>query len=179
MKKKVIKLLLLFFFPIKLILADEMITYSFEKPDDMVTIIREMRNITSSFGGTFSGNEYEGYFSGFGSNTKLTYSVNENMIIFVIILIGDVNNTIQQKLLHSFTIELPKNTSQALKAVKNGIEGKGGSFYGNEYGGYFRNRGIRGNYVVGEKITFYIFEKPFIISNSLIEKEIRNYFIGK
>jgi hypothetical protein len=80
---------------------------------------------------------------------------------------------------HSFTIDLPRNIPQAIEAVRIGIEGKGGSFYGNEYGGYFRNSGVMGNYVVGERVTFYIFEKPFIIPNSLIEREIRNYFTGK
>jgi len=181
MRKNLVKALILsflLFFPVKLILADEII-YSFEKPADMVVVIREMRNIASNFGGTFSGNEYGGSFSGFGSNAKVTYSVNGNMIEFTITLIGDVNNTIQQKLKHSFAIDLPGNISQALEAVRIGIERKGGSFYGNEYGGYFRNSGIMGNYVVGENVMFYIFEKPFIIPISLIEREIRNYFVGK
>jgi hypothetical protein len=180
MKKEKIKVLVfLILFPIKLIFADDVIMYSFEKPDDMAAVIREMRNIASSFRGTFSGNEYGGSFSGFGSNSKVTYSVNGNMIIFTIVLAGDVNNKIQQKLSHSFSIDLPKNILQALEAVRIGFEKEGGIFYGNEYGGYFRNSGIMGNYIVEEKVTFYIFEKPFIIPNSLIEREIRNYFIGK
>ena len=181
MNKRIGKIIIfiLLFFPLKLVFTDEMIIYSFEKPGDMAAVIQEMRNIASSFRGTFSGNEYGGTFSGFSSNTKITYSVDGNMIIFTINLIGNVNNTIQQKLSHSFSIELPRNISQALEAVRIGIEGKGGAFYGNEYGGYFRNSGIMGNYIVGENVTFYIFEKPFIIPNSLIEKEIKNYFIGK
>jgi len=181
MKNNLVKasiLFFLFFLPVKLIIAEELI-YSFEKPPDMAAVIREMRSIASNFGGTFSGNEYGGSFSGFGSNTRITYSVNGNMIIFTITMVGDVNKTIQQKLKHSFSIALPKNILQALDAVRIGIEGKGGSFYGNEYGGYFRNSGIMGNYVVEENVTFYIFEKPFIIPNSLIEREIRNYFVGK
>ena len=180
--KKTAKVLVLFFltfFPIKFILADEMLLYSFEKPDDMATVIQEMRSIASSFRGTFSGNEYGGSLSGFGSNTSLTYSVNGNMITFTIILLGDVNNTIKQKLSHSFSIDLPGNILLALEAVRAGIEAKGGTFYGNEYGGYFRNSGITGNYIVEENVTFYIFEKPFIIPNSLIEREIRKYFVGK
>ena len=181
MKKKA-KVLVLFFlilFPIRFILADEMLLYSFEKPSDMATVIQEMRSIASNFRGTFSGNEYGGSLSGFGSNTSLIYSVNGNMIVFTITLVGDVNNTIKQKLSHSFSIDLPTNISRALDAVRAGIESKGGTFYGNEYGGYFRNSGIMGNYVVRENVTFYIFEKPFIIPNSLIEREIRNYFVGK
>ena len=180
MKKKLIKTSILFFllfFPVKFALADDVITCSFEKPDDMALVIREMRNLASSFAGTFSGNEYGGCISGF--NTKITYSINRNNIIFSIIFIGDVNNTFQQKLKHSFSINLPKNIAQALDAVRVGIEKKGGAFYGNEYGGYFRNSGIIGNYIVGENVTFFIFEKPFIIPISLIEKEIRNYFVGK
>ena len=182
MKKELIKMPILFFLLIsstKLIFADDVIMYSFEKPDDMASVMREMRSIASSFGGTFSGNEYGGSFSGFGSNTKITYSVNGNNIIYTIILIGNVNNTVQQKLKHSFSIDLPRNIAQALDAVRVGIEGQKGVFYGNEYGGYFRNSGIMGNYVVGVNVTFYIFEKPFIIPISLIEKEIRNYFVGK
>jgi hypothetical protein len=182
MKRAGIRGIILFFLvfsSIKLVFADEVIIYSFEKPDDMAAVVREMRNIASSFRGTFSGDEYRGSFSGFGSNAVVTYSVNENMIIYTLTFVGNVNNTMQQKLLHSFTIDLPRNIVQALEAVRGGVEGKGGFFYGNEYGGYFRNSGIMGNYVVGERVTFYIFEKPFIIPNSLIEREIRNYFIGK
>jgi hypothetical protein len=182
MKKERIKGIILFFLifsPIKLVFADEVIIYSFQKPDDMAAVVKEMRNIASNFRGTFSGNEYSGSFSGFGSNAVVTYSVNEDTITYTITFVGDINNTMQQKLAHSFTIDLPRNIVQALEAVRHGIEGKGGIFYGNEYGGYFRNSGITGNYVVGEKVTFYIFEKPFIIPNSLIEREIRNYFIGR
>jgi len=153
--------------------------YSFEKPADMAAVVQEMKNIASSLRGTFSGNEYGGSIRAFGSNTTMTYSVNGNMIIFTIVFVGDVNNTIQQKLLHSFSMDLPRNVSQALEAVRIGIEGKGGAFYGNEFGGYFRNSGIMGNYVVKENVTFFIFEKPFVIPNSLIEREIRNYFVGK
>jgi len=181
MKNNLLKASIIFFllfFPVKSVLAEELI-YLFEKPPDMAAVIREMRTLASNYGGTFSGNEYGGSFSGFGSNAKITYSVNGNMIIFTITMVGDVNKTIQQKLKHSFSIDLPKNISQALEAVRIGIEGKGGSFYGNEFGGYFRNSGIMGNYVVGENVTFYIFEKPFIIPISLIEREIRNYFVGK
>jgi len=180
MKKELIKISILFFLlflPVKFVLADDVITYSFEKPGDMASVIREMRNIASSFAGTFSGNEHGGCIKGF--NTEITYSINGNNIIFTIILVGDVDNTIQQKLKHSFSINLPKNIAQALDAVRVGIEKKGGAFYGNEYGGYFRNSGIIGNYIVGEIVTFYIFEKPFIIPISLIEKEIRSYFVGK
>jgi len=182
MKKAGIRGIILFFLvfsSIKLVFADEVVIYSFQKPDDMAAVVREMRNIASSFRGTFSGDENRGSFSGFGSNAVVTYSVNENMITYTLTFVGDVNNTMQQKLLHSFTIDLPRNIVQALEAVRGGVEGKGGFFHGNEYGGYFRNSGIMGNYVVGERVTFYIFEKPFIIPNSLIEREIRNYFIGK
>jgi hypothetical protein len=182
MKKERIKgivLFFLFFSPIKLVFADDVIIYSFQKPDDMAALVREMRNIASNFRGTFSGNEYRGSFSGFNSNAVVTYSVNENTIIYTITFVGDVNNTMQQRLLHSFTINLPRNILQALEAVRVGFEEDGGFFYGNEYGGYFRSNGIRGNYIVGEIVTFYIFEKPFIIPNSLIEREIRNYFTGK
>jgi hypothetical protein len=177
--KKMQFIFLLFFLPNKLIFTDDIMVYSFPKPDDMASVIQEMRTIARSFRGTFSGNEYSGSFDGFGSNTKITYSVNGNLIVYTVILTGNVNNTIQQKLMHSFSIDLPKNVSQALEAVKTGIEAKGGSFYGNEFGGYFRNSGIMGNYVVEGTIAFYIFEKPFIIPNSVIEREIRSYFSGK
>jgi len=179
MRRKYIKiqlLLILMFIPINLVFTDDIIVYSFPKPDDMTSVIQEMRTIARSFRGTFSGNEYNGSFDGFGSNTRITYSVNGNIIEYTIVLIGNVEYTIQQKLLHSFSINLPRNVSQALEAVRTGIEEKGGSFYGNEFGGYFRNSGIMGNYVVGNTVTFYIFEKPFIIPNSLIEREIRSYF---
>jgi hypothetical protein len=112
---KALVLFCIVFFPIKTIYADETMVYSFEKPADMTTVIQEMKSIASSFRGSFSGNEYGGSFSGFGSNTAITYSVNEKMIVFTIVLIGNVNNTIQQKLSHSFTIDLPRNIPQAIE----------------------------------------------------------------
>jgi hypothetical protein len=145
MRKKWAKMqfiFLLILLPNKLIFADDIIEYSFPKPDDMASVIQEMRTIARSFRGTFSGNEYNGSFDGFGSNTKITYSVNGNLIVYTVILNENVNNTIQQKLMHSFSIDMPRNVSQSLEAVKTGIEAKGGSFYGNEFGGYFRNSGI-------------------------------------
>ena len=96
-----------------------------------------------------------------------------------LIFADDINNTTQQRPLHSFSIELPRDITAAIQTIRAGIERRGGSFHGDEYEGNFKYSGVMGNYVVGEKVVFNIYEKPFLLPNILIERAIRNYFIGK
>jgi hypothetical protein len=78
----------------------------------------------------------------------------------------------------NFSFEKPENITQTIQMVRNGIEGKGGKFTGNEQRGNFQANGIAGQYRVSEKVNVTITEKPFLIPNSLIEREIKNYFGG-
>lgn len=180
MKKSGYKYVLFFllFFLRYFILADEISTVSFVKPADMAGAVKELKTLTLKNMGTFSGNEREGFFI-IGGMTG-NYLVNGNTIVFTIHFSENIDSTLRKNLfettLFSFSIEKPDNMEKALEAVRIGIEGAGGFFYGNESGGYFSGKGIRGNYIVEENIEFYISEKPFIVPNSFVEREIRNYF---
>jgi hypothetical protein len=160
--------------------TDEISTLSFIKPTNMAGAIKDIKNLTLKHMGTFSGNEREGFFI-IGGMTG-NYLVSGNLIVFTIHFTGNADNVLlrifSDTTLFSFTIEKPDNIEKALDAVRVGIEGSGGFFYGNETGGYFNGKGIRGNYIIGEKVIFYISEKPLFLPNSFIEREIRNYFRG-
>jgi hypothetical protein len=180
MKKYFHKYLLFFlvyFYSVSL-WADDITTISFMKPTNMTGAVREIRDLTLKNMGTFSGNEREGFFI-IGDMTG-NYLVSGNTIVFTIHFAENLDNTLRRHFsditIFSFSIEKPDNIEKALDAVRVGIEGTGGIFFGNESGGYFSGRGIRGNYILGEKVVFYISEKPFIIPNSFIEREIKNYF---
>jgi hypothetical protein len=79
----------------------------------------------------------------------------------------------------SFSFSKPSDVDRAVRTVRSGIEGKGGTFSGNEQQGSFRAGGIAGQYRVADVVNVTITEKPFIIPNSTIEKEVKNYFGGK
>jgi hypothetical protein len=79
----------------------------------------------------------------------------------------------------NFSFTRPGNISRAVQTVRSGIEGKGGTFSGNEQQGNFNASGIAGQYRVADMVNVTITEKPFIIPNSLIEREVKNYFGGK
>jgi len=177
--RQYILFLLICFFNISL-WADEISTLSFMKPANMTGAIKDIKDLTLKHMGTFSGNESEGFFI-IGDMTG-KYLVSGNTIVFTIRFVGNVDDVLRKMFsdttLFSFTIEKPGNIKKALDAVRVGIEGSGGIFYGNETGGYFNGKGIRGNYIIGETVVIYISEKPLFIPNSFIEREIRNYFKG-
>jgi hypothetical protein len=154
---------------------DEIFYYT--KPLDITEALQSMRADVISHGGTFNGNEREGTFSAGGTNGN--YSVNGDQ--FILRLRNTGNRLIQRSrgAGFSFSIDKPQNISQAVQAVRSGIEGKGGTFEGNEQQGNFRASGITGQYSVSDRVSVNINEKPALIPNSLIEKEVRKYFVGK
>jgi hypothetical protein len=77
---------------------------------------------------------------------------------------------------YDFSFAVPQNISQAIQTVRSGIESKGGTFTGNEQQGNFRSGGIAGQYQITDMVKVTISEKPFVIPNSLIENEVKNYF---
>ena len=76
----------------------------------------------------------------------------------------------------NFSFAKPQNITQAVQTVRGSILEKGGTFNGNEQQGNFRSSGITGQYRVTDVVNVTILEKPFIIPNSLIENEVKNYF---
>jgi len=151
--------------------------YSYKKPANMAEAIQSMRAEVISHGGTFNGNEREGTFSVGGITGN--YSVTGDQFI---VRQRNTGNTFTQRsrgLGFSFSIDKPRNMSQAVQAVRSGILSKGGTFEGNEQQGNFRASGITGQYNVADRVAVNINEKPALIPNSMIEKEVRNYFAGK
>jgi hypothetical protein len=69
--------------------------------------------------------------------------------------------------------------TEAIMSVRSGVEANGGTFSGDEQQGNFRASGIAGQYNVADRVNVRISEKPVIIPNSLIEREVRSFFSGR
>jgi len=150
--------------------------YSYKKPANMAETVQSMRAEVSRQGGTFNGNEREGTFSVAG--TTGNYRVSGDQLI-ISLRNGNQSSQRSRGVGFSFSIDKPRNMSQAVQSVRSGITAKGGTFDGNEQQGNFRASGITGQYNVSDRVSVSINEKPALIPNSMIEKEVRNYFVGK
>jgi hypothetical protein len=151
--------------------------YSYRKPANMAEAVQSMRAEIISQGGIFNGNEREGTFTVAGITGNYTVTGDQ-----FIVRQRNTSNGLPQRSRgagFSFSIDKPKNISQAVQSVRSGVLGKGGTFEGNEQQGDFRASGITGHYNVSDRVSVNINEKPALIPNSLIEKEVRNYFAGK
>jgi hypothetical protein len=78
-----------------------------------------------------------------------------------------------------FNFERPINITQTIQMVRIGIESNGGTFNGNEQQGIFQANGIAGQYRVSDRVIVTITDKPVLVPNSLIEREVKNYFGGQ
>jgi hypothetical protein len=154
-------------------------TLTYEKPDDMREFLQTMRSEIQGRGGQFNGNEREGSFSETG--IQGTYRVSGGNIIFTIR--QERNRTTQPSTRgvntnrgYNFSFDRPGDIRQAVNAVKTGIAQKGGSFNGDERTGSFTASGISGEYSIIDKVDVTIIDKPRVIPNSLIEKEVKKFF---
>jgi hypothetical protein len=77
---------------------------------------------------------------------------------------------------YKFSFDKPANMAQVVEQVKNGIAKSGGIFSGDERGGSFNASGISGKYEIPNAVVITIMEKPFIVPNGTIEKEIKKFF---
>jgi hypothetical protein len=151
--------------------------YTYRKPADMGEAVRTMRADVLRQGGSF--NERDGSFSMPGIAGKYTASGDT-----VVLSLRYTGNQLAPPLtrglaVFNFTIDKPRNITQALRTVKSGIEARGGVFSGDERQGNFRAGGIAGRYQVADRVNVSITERPPPIPPSLIEREVRNYFTGK
>jgi hypothetical protein len=163
--------------------------YEYDKPVNMEEFVRLMRIDTAKERGEFNIN----------SNIKSGYSIVNNIRISYNIP-KDAPDTIEfayyrlNELLggqrvnaktrgsyepHKFEINKPRNITQTIQIVRSTIESKGGTFQGNEEKGNFKANGIEGNYEVYDKVNVTITDKPILVPNSLIEREIKIYFGGR
>jgi len=154
--------------------------YSYKKPANMAEAVQSMRAEIISQGGTFIGNEREGTFTVAGIvGITGNYSVTGDQLIVRQRNTGNHYTQRSRGVGFSFYIDKPRNISNAVQAVRSGVLGKGGTFEGDEQQGTFRASGITGQYNVSDRVAVSINEKPVLIPNSMIEKEVRNYFVGK
>ncbi|MDR2484210.1 MAG: DUF4384 domain-containing protein [Treponema sp.] len=149
--------------------------FQYRKPADMAGAVRTMENEIRRQGGTFTGNEREGTFS--ASGIQGGYRVSGNTLTMSIRYLGNqAPLTSVAAPAYRFSFDKPANIRQAVQTVRTGIENKGGAFSGDESTGNFRASGIAGQYTVADRVNVTIYEKPALIPNSLIEKEIKNFF---
>jgi hypothetical protein len=159
--------------------------YEYGKPESMRDFIQIMRNDTERQGGTWdSGNTETKGFSVL-NNVRVSYRVPQEKPDTIQFAIYNLNNITPAARRvggntrgagHTFSFEKPGNILQAIQDVKSGIIGKGGSFTGNDQNGNFTAKGIEGQYRVSEMVNVTITAKPALIPNSLIEKEVKNFF---
>ena len=156
--------------------------YEYTKPDNMTEMYQALRDDTGKSGGLFDGNETSGCY--IVNGIRGSYRVprdSPGTIQFVTYYLdnytGGPNAGVRTRGGNfNFSFARPGNISQAVREVKNGIEGKGGTFTGNEREGNFRVKGIVGEYRITDVVNVIITDKPFVVSNSVIEKEVKNYF---
>ncbi|GHV92208.1 hypothetical protein AGMMS50268_27110 [Spirochaetia bacterium] len=153
---------------------------SYPKPDNMNEFVQAIQNTLKSEGGTFTGNEQAGTFSvgafkgsyriqGASLTVSLQHPIEES--------IGwGVSKTRSMSNVFNFSFGKPENIQAAVETVRNGISSKGGLFSGNTQKGEFKASGITGKYEVADNVRVSIIEKPFILTNNLIEKEVKKFF---
>jgi hypothetical protein len=145
----------------------------------MREFLQTMRTGIQGRGGQFNGNEREGSFSETG--IQGTYRVSGGNIIFTLKEERNKNTRPSTRGIsaqggYNFSFDKPGNIAQAVNTVKTGIVQKGGSFNGDERAGSFIASGISGEYNIVDKVDVTIIDKPRIIPNSLIEKEVKKFF---
>ena len=156
--------------------------YDFTRPQNMTEMVQGIKNDAIKQRGVFIGNETSGYY--IINNIRGSYLVSSgtpDKIQFTTYYLDTYNNvTNRGKRARSspfnFSFTKPQNIRDAIETVRSGIEGKGGTFNGDEQQGNFKASGISGQYKVSNMVNVTIQEKPFVIPNSLIENEIKNFF---
>jgi predicted small secreted protein len=152
--------------------------YEFTKPDNMITAYQAFRDDTVKQKGRFEGNEVSGFY--IIGNVRGSYLVTKPDTIQFTSYSLDVYNGVSPRATrgqpYNFSFSKPQNINQALETVQTRITNKGGTFSGDERQGSFKASGIAGQYKVSDKVDVTISEKPFVVPNSLIENEVKNFF---
>lgn len=80
---------------------------------------------------------------------------------------------------HTFSVNIPKgmDLKAGVEQVRSGVLAAGGKYQFDGTNGSFEVKGVAGTFSVsGSVVTITINKKPFIVSNSYVEKTIRGYF---
>ena len=158
--------------------------YEYTRPENMTEFLQALKDDITGQNGfeTFEGSETSGFY--IINNIRGSYRVS-----------GDRPDVIQfaTYFLDAYTVDSyrggrtrgspfnfsfarPQDIAQAVQTVRGNILEKGGTFTGNEQQGNFSSSGIVGQYRVMDVVNVTISEKPFVIPNSLIVNEVKNYF---
>jgi len=161
--------------------------YSYSRPENMEEFLKTMRNDVVDQGGKFDDDSSETSGSYIINGVRGSYRVPSNSpdtIEFAMYNLANFTGGSRagartRGAEHTFKIDRPANIAQAIRMVRSSIEGSGGTFTGNEQQGNFRAKGITGQYRVSNMVDVTITEKPLVVPNSLIEKEVKSYFGGR
>jgi hypothetical protein len=153
--------------------------YEFKKPQNMIEACQAIYDDVARQGGKFNGDTAGGFYT--IGNIRGSYRVSGDRLQFATYYLdnftrGSNTGIITRGQSFNFSFAKPQNITNAVQTVRSGIESKGGTFSGNEQQGDFRSSGIAGRYQVSDRVNVTISEKPFIVPNSLIENEVKNYF---
>jgi len=156
--------------------------YEYAKPQNMEETYQAIQDDTTKQNGYFEGNETSGFY--IVNNIRGSYRISRDSpdkIQFTSYFLDALNGFSNRGKFtrgtpFNFSFAKPQNISQAIDIVRSGIESKGGTFNGNEQHGNFKASGIAGQYQVSDLVNVTISEKPFVVPNSLIVNEIKNYF---
>jgi len=161
--------------------------YRYGKPENMTEFVQSMRLDAEKQKGIFRNNDRSGSGYSIVNNVRVSYRIPSDapdMIEFAYYNLNGISggqNVRGQTRGTGFTFNFdkPGNITQTIQIVRSSIENKGGVFQGNEQQGNFKASGIEGQYRVSEKVNVTITDKPVLIPNSLIEREVKNYFGGR
>jgi hypothetical protein len=154
--------------------------FLFKRPSDTAGAVQALRAEIGLLNGTFTGNEREGTYS--LDDMRGSYRVSGDEFILAVRRPSYQSAVAQIPAVRgagsgfNFSFDKPPNLTGAVASVKTAIENKGGIFIGDTNTGNFKANGIAGSYQVQNRVSVTIQEKPFIIPNQLIEKEVKNYF---
>lgn len=151
-------------------------TFSYSKPVNLSETVRSIKAAVQQKDGTFKGNNRDGTFTFDGVSGN--YQVTGDLIVFNLRYTNQILE-LSRGVGFQFSIDKPKDINQAIQTVRTGIKEKGGKFEGDEKNGNFSASGITGLYDVADKIDITISQKPLVVPNSLIQKEVTNFFSGK
>jgi hypothetical protein len=153
-------------------------TVSYDKPADISGFIGTIKSGVLAQGGTFTGDEKQGTFTQKGLSG--TYKVTDKEVVFSFEQgQNETSATRGMGAAYSFAFSKPNDINKSLTTVQSEVKKNSGTFSGNEQEGSFAVSGIAGGYKIGDNVSVSIYEKPWVIPNSLIEKEVKNYFLGK
>jgi len=166
-------------YPISIIKPHEQ--YEYAKPD-MTELYRSIRDDTVRQGGYFSGNATSGFY--IVNNIRGSYrapSGKPDTVQFATYYLDaytaeSYRGARTRGSAFNFSFAKPQNLNAAVQTVRSSIMEKGGTFTGNEQEGNFKASGIAGQYKVTDLVSVTISEKPFVIPNSLIVNEVKNFF---